>query len=154
MLGFFGTIMALIQSVILERGQWSKFMRSKIYHPDSLLDPTVLHCTQEKTFLLFASCIFLTTMVYISLSRFLISSEAAFFNISMLTADFWAVFLGESLDDIMPSSLFWVALMLSLVGVIVYEMGPSPIEDNHVGTALSNEDEEVELTRVSVSIIS
>jgi len=152
MLGFFGTIMASIQAILLERSQWSKFSRFKLDDPD-LLDSSVLHCTPEKTILLFTSCIFLTTTVYISLSRFLISSEAAFFNISMLTADFWAVFLGESLNDIIPSSLFWIALLLSLLGVVIYEMGPSPIDDSNVlGTVLS--EDEVELTKVSVSVIS
>jgi solute carrier family 35 protein F1/2 len=156
MLGFFGSILALIQSLCLERSQWQKLVRSKSFHVDNQSDPYSLHCTQQKTLLLFTCCVLLSTTVYVCLSRFLITSEAAFFNLSMLTADFWAVFLGESLDDVVPSQLFWVALVLSILGVVIYEMGPSPSDSGSGETTecAAEDEEDVELTKISVSVIS
>ena len=63
---------------------------------------------------------------YIGASHFLIISDAAFFNLSLLTGDLWSVIFSVIAEHIVPEPLFFAALMLVLSGVVMYEMAPSP----------------------------
>eukprot|EP00977_Amphora_coffeiformis_P001548 scaffold296_cov102-Amphora_coffeaeformis.AAC.36 len=70
-------------------------------------------------------------MSYKGASIFLIMSEAAFFNLSLLTGDLWSVLFSIVAERIIPQSLFFVALVFVISGVVIYEMAPSPVlEDN------------------------
>ncbi len=67
-----------------------------------------------------------TMLNYAGTSRFLMISEAAFFNLSLLTGDLWSVVFSIFAENIIPQPLFFVALVFVLSGVVLYEMAPSP----------------------------
>jgi solute carrier family 35 protein F1/2 len=62
-------------------------------------------------------------------SRFLMISEATFFNLSLLTGDLWSVTFSVFAERIVPRPLFFVALVFVLSGVVLYEMAPSPASE-------------------------
>jgi len=71
-------------------------------------------------------------MSYKGASMFLMMSEAAFFNLSLLTGDLWSILFSIVAERIIPHSLFFVALVFVISGVVIYEMAPSPVlEDNN-----------------------
>ena len=85
-----------------------------------------------------------TFLSYIGASQFLILSDAAFFNLSLLTGDLWSVLFSVVAEKIVPQPFFFVALIFVLSGVSIYEMAPSPvvsINNNYdVPTALVHDD--------------
>ena len=46
---------------------------------------------------------------------------------SLLTGDAWAVVFSVFAEGIVPSSTFYVALFITLTGVVIYETAPSPV---------------------------
>lgn len=64
---------------------------------------------------------------YVGVSRFLIVSEAALLNLSTLTGDLYAVLFSIFGEHIIPQPLFFVAMIVIVAGVLIYESGPSPI---------------------------
>ena len=71
-------------------------------------------------------------MSYIGSAQFLLVSEAAFLNLSLLTCNAWALMYTIFAGSIYPTPLFYVALVFTLSGVLVYEMAPSPHAGAHV----------------------
>ena len=61
------------------------------------------------------------------IASFLQISDAAFFNLSLLTGDAWAVAFSVFAEGIVPSYSFYAALAVTLSGVVVYETAPSPV---------------------------
>jgi len=59
---------------------------------------------------------------YMGGGRFLLHSEAAFFNLSLLTGDFWSVAFQVVAEHIMPAPQFFVAVVLTVAGVLTYEL--------------------------------
>ena len=75
---------------------------------------------------------------YMGASRFLLVSEAAFFSLSLLTGDMWSVLFSVVAERIVPPPLFFVALVLILSGVVLYEMAPSPVVEKPDESSTSN----------------
>lgn len=48
----------------------------------------------------------------------------------MLTGDAWAVIFSVFAEGIKPPPTFYIALAITLSGVIMYETAPSPVIDN------------------------
>lgn len=115
MLGLFGLIISIIQAVILERSEIVEFFQGG----NACSVPTGLG--------LLLAYVFTNTLSYVGASRFLLLSEATFLNLSFLTGDFWSLFFSIVAERIVPSPLFFVALTLTISGVLIYELGPSPI---------------------------
>lgn len=46
---------------------------------------------------------------------------------SLLTGDAWAVIFSVFAEGIVPSPSFYVALFVTLTGVVIYETAPSPV---------------------------
>jgi len=90
---------------------------------------------------------FTCSLSYVGASRFLMISEAAFLNLSFLTGDFWSLAFSVVAERIVPSPLFFVALTLTISGVVIYEMGPSTIVEEDI--KYGNVNEETELANVS-----
>ena len=63
---------------------------------------------------------------YVGGSRFLVISEAACFNLSLLTGDLWSVVFSVVAERIVPQPLFFAALAAVLSGVVMNEMAPAP----------------------------
>jgi drug/metabolite transporter (DMT)-like permease len=59
---------------------------------------------------------------YLGTARFLMHSEAAFFNLSLLTGDFWSAAFQIVAEQIWPASTFYLAAVLTLSGVLMYEL--------------------------------
>jgi solute carrier family 35 protein F1/2 len=58
---------------------------------------------------------------------FLQISDATFFNLSLMTGDAWAVAFSVFAEGIKPPPTFYIALILTMSGVIIYETAPSPV---------------------------
>mmetsp|Transcript_39915 Transcript_39915/g.68089 ORF Transcript_39915/g.68089 Transcript_39915/m.68089 type:complete len:101 (-) Transcript_39915:1186-1488(-) len=69
-------------------------------------------------------------MQYLGISGFLQISDAAFLNLSLLTGDAWSVAFSVFGEGIVPPPSFYVALIITVSGVFIYEMAPSPVEDS------------------------
>merc|ERR1712038_462185 len=123
-MGFFAFIISGIQAAILERDEIRKF-----FVPNNDFSPTKNVCSNVESLLeLMGFCIFMY-VTYVGISYFLQTSEATLLNLSLLTADIWAVIFTIVAQKIVPALLFWVSLVLVLTGVFVYEMAPSPLTD-------------------------
>lgn len=116
MLGLFGTLISLAQGIIVDRHAVTNFFTR---------DEDV--CSATRGFgLLFASAFF-GVLSYIGGCNFLAESEAAFYNLSLLTGDLWVVAFTVAVQSFIPSSQFWFALVLIFAGVILYEASGEPI---------------------------
>jgi solute carrier family 35 protein F1/2 len=116
MIGLFGTLISLVQAAVLERADIVEF-----FSPGSCSVWTGLGLLMAYAFTCFLS--------YVGASRFLAISEATFLSLSFLTGDFWSLGFSIIAERIVPSPLFYVALTLTLSGVVIYEIGPSTILD-------------------------
>jgi solute carrier family 35 protein F1/2 len=167
--GIFGTIIATVQAIALERNQIAKIFApgtgeilttKEIYelYPD---DPynAPRSCPQE-TAVALVFCYALATYLFnYCMSKFLSVSESALLTLSLLTSDLYSVIFTVFAQQIPPPGLFYVAFILVIIGVIVYEMAPSPLDDGDEiemeGVAAAGESQngkrEVELSRISLS---
>ena len=116
MLGSCGFVIAFSQSLLLERQDILGFFSND----------AGAECTRESGFFLLFAFVGVTMCSYVGASYFLMFSEAAFFNLSLLTGDLWSVLFSVVAERIVPKPLFFAALAAVLSGVVVYEMAPSP----------------------------
>lgn len=70
-------------------------------------------------------CLTFTTLIPGEV-RFLILSEAALLNLSLLTSDLWAVVFSIFMVAAVPGAAYYGALLLIIAGIVLYEAGPSP----------------------------
>lgn len=84
-------------------------------------------CSESMGLWILMGYVLATYGTYVGTSRFLVVSEAAFLNLSLLTGDLWAVLFSVLAEHILPKPLFWIALFLIMGGVLTYEMAPSPM---------------------------
>lgn len=123
MLGSCGFVIAFSQSLLLERQDIMGFFS----------DDEGAECSRESGFFLLFAFVGVTVCSYVGASYFLILSEAAFFNLSLLTGDLWSVLFSVVAERIVPKPLFFAALAAVLSGVVVYEMAPSPALEKESG---------------------
>ena len=126
-MGLFGSIICFVQGVLTERKAIMEFFDTE--------DEEV--CTSQKRWMLLVASALFGVISYIGIAHFLVKSEAALLNLSLLTGDLWAALFSVVAENISPSSHFWISLVLIVIGVVVYEMGPSP---THGGLMISDED--------------
>lgn len=69
-------------------------------------------------------CFYVPTLVlyYVSASFFLVSSDATLLNLSLQSSNLWAICFSVVAFQEAPSPLFYVALVLVVSGVFVYEL--------------------------------
>jgi solute carrier family 35 protein F1/2 len=118
MIGFFGLLISVIQAAVLERADIAEFF-----------SPSDGACSVGTGLGLLIAYALTCSLSYVGASRFLTISEATFLSLSFLTADFWSLGFSIIAERIVPSPLFFVALTLTISGVIIYEIGPSAIVD-------------------------
>lgn len=129
MIGLFGFSISFLQSLVLERDDIRQFFGNKENDYDEQGDidsSSAMSCSLPIGFLLLFSFVVVTMLSYIGASRFLVISEAALFNLSLLTGDLWSVVFSVVAEQIVPQPLFFAALASILSGVVMYEMAPSP----------------------------
>lgn len=118
MLGFFATLISIIHAAIFERAEIAEFFQG-------FENGTGDNCSVGAGILLTLAFVAGSSLSYIGSSHFLVVSEATLLNLSYLTGDAWAVLFSIVAEGIVPSALFWVALVMTVSGVIIYEMGPT-----------------------------
>jgi solute carrier family 35, member F1/2 len=126
MMGLFAFLISLVQAFLLERDDIMEFFGRSEEGDETSMTQHSATCSLRMGWILLLTFVGVTLLSYISASRFLMISEAAFFNLSLLTGDLWSLFFSVVAEDITPSPLFFVALVLVLSGVVLYEMAPSP----------------------------
>jgi solute carrier family 35, member F1/2 len=128
MLGFFASMMSMVLAAAFERAQIAQFFRRL----ETTTDDT---CPVGAGVFLTVAFVGLSTLSYVGIARFLLVSEATLLNLSFLTADAWAILFSVIAQGIIPTPLFWAALVMTVSGVLIYEMGPSTLagdsECNH-----------------------
>ena len=133
--GFFASIIAIIQALLLERSDIMEF-----FARDVNVDESSESCSIFMGWMLYVAYVSLNVAAYIGGSYFLILSEAAFFNLSLLTGDLYSVIFSVVAEKIVPSKLFFIALLFVMSGVIIYEMAPSPIVLQTTVTGMVHDD--------------
>jgi len=119
MVGFFGCIIASLQSLILERDAIQSFYQNPA-------------CGANESVMILMLAALFGVSSYIGMTHFLVRSEAALLNLSLLTGDFWAAGFSIAEEGIIPSTIFWLSLVLVISGVFIYELSPSPSNDEEL----------------------
>jgi solute carrier family 35, member F1/2 len=84
-------------------------------------------------FLGYPLCLF---AMYNLTARFLEQSDAAVFNLSLLTSDLWAILASLIFFQQPVGSLYWLALFLVVVGFTVYHSAPEPVSPEGCSSCL------------------
>jgi len=114
MLGLFGTVISSVQVLIFERQAVHELFYSS-------------GCSQGVTTGVMIGLVTSFYAFYVGLGRFLIISEAALLNLSLLTADLWAVVFAVIEEHQFPTELFVASMIIIMTGVFIYESVPSPM---------------------------
>jgi solute carrier family 35 protein F1/2 len=133
-MSFFATIITFLQTLLTERLEVQAFFRSD----------TSDSCSELGSLTLLAIFVIATIVNYLGIASFLGMSDAAFLNLSLLTGDAWAVAFSVFAEGIVPPPTFYVALVITVSGVFIYETAPSPVgEGAHKDRV--NEENEIEM---------
>jgi solute carrier family 35, member F1/2 len=121
MMGLFAFVISTVQSLLLE---WDDIL--EFFGKDTNFSST---CSLEMGWWLLFTFVGASVLSYTGASRFLMVSEAAFYNLSLLTGDLWSVIFSIVEERITPRPLFFLALVFVLSGVLLYELAPSPASE-------------------------
>ena len=114
---FYGTGIAIIQLVILERDRLFALFANEGGEP----------CNISTRFLLLGGYVLFQVLDMFSEIKFLSVSESALLNLSLLTSDLWATLFSVFVVGLAPSALYYAAIALIVSGIVLYEAGPSPL---------------------------
>lgn len=115
-LSLWGMVVTATQAIILEREAMVAF-----FHTGS--------CTVHVSILLLCAYAFCQVIRKTALAHFLLISEAALLNLSMLTSDLYTAIFSIFAQDILPRPFFFAGLSMVVSGIFMYEMAPSPVGD-------------------------
>eukprot|EP00970_Alexandrium_tamarense_P001719 scaffold224_cov181-Alexandrium_tamarense.AAC.4 len=118
---FFASIITLVQTLAFESHEVMAFF-GKSEDNES--------CSEIEGLTLLLLFVVGGVVNYIGISSFLQKSDAAFLNLSLLTGDAWAVAFSVFAEGIVPPPSFYVALLITVSGVFIYEMAPSPVVED------------------------
>lgn len=111
--GLFAFFCASIMSLVLERNEIAQLFSGS-------------GCSAAEHSILLAASVLTKGLAFSGTASFLLVSEAALLNLSLLTADLWSATFSVLTEGITPPPLFWAALVVISFGVFLYEMGPGP----------------------------
>jgi len=114
---FFGLGISVFQLLILEEASLGALFENEGDEP----------CKVSMRFLLLGVYVVFQALDLAGEIRFLGISEAALLNLSLLTSDLWAAAFSTFAEGVVPSASYFVALLLIVAGIVMYEAGPSPI---------------------------
>jgi solute carrier family 35 protein F1/2 len=115
MIGFFGTFVSIFQMCITERAAVVQLFKGDT------------SCAPWATAGLLIVFVIGEAGRKFGIAYFLTISEAALLQMSLLTSDVYTAIFSIIIQGFMPHGLFWVASTLVVSGILVYELGPSPI---------------------------
>jgi len=107
-LGGFGLVLCTMQLVVLERNE---------------LAGAAWTAGTVGALLGFALCLF---GMYAATSAFLRAADSTLFNLSLLTSDVWAIIASVFLFHTPVHPLYFLALVIIVVGIAVYNSAPAP----------------------------
>ena len=123
-MGFFAAHICLFQMLVFERNEALEFFSHE-------------QCSSGRVWGLVGAFVMCNFTAYVAGAHFLQVSEATFFNLSLQTGGFWSVGFSVLAEHIVPKPLFYVALILTVVGVCTYEMAPTPVVKEKDGSQRS-----------------
>ncbi|CAF0922977.1 unnamed protein product [Brachionus calyciflorus] len=136
MIGFFGTLISIVQMLVLERSEISNlFALNKIY-----------------VWILFLVEAILMFAIYILIPCVIDLSSAAFLNVNLLTSDFYAAFYGIFVKKYQFHYLYFIGFGCILLGTILYclsEPNDRMSKINKKKTGSQNDDIECNATVVN-----
>ncbi|GKZ01372.1 hypothetical protein MPSEU_001088100 [Mayamaea pseudoterrestris] len=118
-IGLYGALIAGVHCVIFER-----VSIGQTYFQDGA------ECRQGAVWGISIAFLLSGILSYVGAAQFLLFSEATFLNLSLLTGDAWSLAFSVIAERIIPDPLFYLALLFTLCGVLVYEMAPTPIVED------------------------
>jgi solute carrier family 35, member F1/2 len=133
MMGLYGCTLSSIQALILERKAIQAF-----FHGGA--------CEFKVSLLLLVTYVGCQVVRKEALSRFLLISEAAFLNLSMLTSDLYTTLFSIFAQNILPRNFYFVGLSLVLSGIFVYELAPSPVVPHVAADKLPPQTDELQVS--------
>lgn len=113
---FFGVGICLTQLAAFERDDLAELFGNQGDEPCSV---------SQRLFLLGGYTVF-QFLDMLGELRFLSISEAALLNLSLLTSDLFATIFSVFAVGFVPPSFYYVAFLLIVTGIILYEAAPSP----------------------------
>jgi solute carrier family 35 protein F1/2 len=119
MLGVFGSLINAVQLLALERGELAAISWT----------PATAGCVLGFALFLFA--------MYTLTSFFLQGSDSTLFNLSLLTSDLWAILAAVFFFDADLHPLYFLALALIVVGLLLYNTAPDA-PSPHIGVELND----------------
>ena len=137
--GFFGLLTCLFQIFFLEFEKTKSF-----FDGSSTCDVSV----STTLIIIFALTSYFK---FVGDASFLILAESALLNLSLLTVDFYSTLFQIFAEQIMPSYTFFVALCFIIVGVLIYEYGPSPTHEHTVEDDLKTGTFDIEIKGVKIT---
>lgn len=124
-LALWGIVLTVIQSAILEREAVVAF-----FHDGA--------CSVQVSLSLLAAYVICQVIRKTALCHFLLVSEAALLNLSMLTSDLYTAIFSIVIQEIMPRHFFYLGLVMVVSGIFIYEMTPSPVATEHGQSQLAD----------------
>lgn len=109
MMGLFGAIISFVQALALE---WPELQEI-----NSVAD--------VRLFLVIAWYVVCLTYCYMAFSRFLEVADVTLLILSLQTSQLWVSLFSVVVQNISPLPSFYVAVVLMVCGVFIYEAGPS-----------------------------
>jgi solute carrier family 35 protein F1/2 len=106
MIGLFGTLISMVQVAVLERDDLAMF-------------DTTSTCSTGVGILLLLGYVVSLALIYLGGAYFLLVSESALYNQSLLMSDFFTVVFSVVAEHIVPPPLFIVPLVLIVGGVVL-----------------------------------
>lgn len=139
-MGFFGFTLSTFQMYLLE-------MPNVI----ELFDGSA-QCEPNYSAILIVSFIVINYMKNVGDSYFLLYSEAALLNMSLLTSDFYSALFSIYAEGIIPSYISFIALLFIVIGVIAFENGPpsGTLDDQIFESTLVEGTKDFEVTGLTV----
>jgi drug/metabolite transporter (DMT)-like permease len=135
MLGLFGVLTTIVQMLVL--GEW------RVLGPyvSSIASGDEADDRNNPPPILFGFFAVAAYAFYGLMTQFLLVSEAALLNLSLLSGDLYAAIFSVVEEGIYPTFLFYVSFVLIVVGVHVYEKAPhSPIVKDIDGNIILEDD--------------
>ncbi len=140
MLGIFGCLFSIGESVIFERIQIrqlitlvidaiteSKEHNSIIHHEEELSNENVDFAMIGLVWVGYIVSLF---VFYTMASYFLTISDATLLNLSLQFSNMWTMIFSIVIQHIFPTSIFYCAVVVIFIGVLMYEKGLVLIEGN------------------------
>ena len=132
-MALFASIISFLQAFIWERDEIKAFFTQSA---------DIDTCSPHEGPVLFVAFMVAGCIQYIGIAAYLQISDAAFFNLSLLTGDAWAVAFSVFGEGIIPPPLFYVALSITVSGVFIYETAPSPVANTEQQEVSNSEEEQ------------